>query len=165
MCLASHLFDCTLFYSRPTQTTHGHWPSGPGQYFRRQCQWSSRHSTKSDQRNLDQEEMEYLLTRDEERSRDREAPIELYLHGLEILGSQQSPEWVCFQKDPAADQGQAPSHQGGVSSGSTMPEDNKTYVACSFTNHWSTKDWKWLFGAAQDMQEYGPWLHHIANQK
>ena len=69
-CLTSHPFDCTLFYSRPTQTTHGHWPSGPGQYSRRQCQWRFRHSTKSDQRNLD-EEMEYLLTTDEKRSRDR----------------------------------------------------------------------------------------------
>ena len=93
-----------------------------------------------------------------------EAPIELYLHGLEILGSQQSPEWVCLQKDPAADQGQASADQGGATSGSPMPDDKKTYVAYSFTSYWITKEWKWLFGAAQDMQEYGPWLHHVAHQ-
>ena len=92
-----------------------------------------------------------------------EAPIELYLHGLEILGSQQAPEWVCLQGDPAVDQSPALSDQGGVSVGSTLPDSQKTYVACGFTNQWSTKEWAWLFGAAQDMQEHGPWLHHIAH--
>jgi len=55
-----------------------------------------------------------------------EAPIELYLHGLEILGSQQAPEWVCLQGDPAADQSPSLTDQGGVSSGSTLPDNQKT---------------------------------------
>ena len=41
-----------------------------------------------------------------------------------------------------------------------MADDKKTYVACNFTSHWSTKEWKWLLRAAQDMQEYGPWQRH-----
>ena len=74
------------------------------------------------------------------------------------------PQMGLPQKDPAADQGQASSHQGGATSGSSMPDDKKIYVAHSCTSHWSTKEWKLLFGAAQDMQEYGPWLHHIAHK-
>ena len=36
-----------------------------------------------------------------------EAPIELYLHGMEILSAQQDTKWVCLRKESDTDQDHA----------------------------------------------------------
>ena len=97
-----------------------------------------------------------------------EAPIELYLHGVEILSSIQNPSWVCLHPDTEESHTKAPAirlpNQRGTSSGPKNPESKQTYAAQEFMNHWSTGGWQWVFGAARFMQEYGPWLHHLAHQ-
>ena len=103
-----------------------------------------------------------------------EAPIELYLHGVEILSSIQNPSWECLHSD-AEDQATKTlairlPNQRGTSSGPEDPETNQTYVTVaslpiqSFMNNCTIEDWQWVFVAAQSMQEYGPWLHHLAYQ-
>ena len=94
-----------------------------------------------------------------------EAPIKVYLHGLEILSAQQDTKWACLHKEPAANQDQASTDQGGTSSCPPMPNIKKTEVAHSFTSLWTTKEWTFLFCAAQDLKEHAAWLHHVAHRK
>jgi len=103
-----------------------------------------------------------------------EAPIELYLHGVEILCAIQPPTWECLhseEEDEATKTMEIQSpNQRGTSSGQEAPETNQTYSTeasfptQSFMKHWSIEDWQWVFMAAQSMQEYGPWVHHLAHQ-
>ena len=58
-----------------------------------------------------------------------EAPIELYLHGLEILSAQQDTKWVCLQKEAAANQDQAATDQWGTPLCPPMRNNKKTEVA------------------------------------
>ena len=83
-----------------------------------------------------------------------EAPIELYLHGMEILSAQQDTKWVCLRKESETDQDHASTDQGGASSCTPMADNKKTEVAHSFTSLWTTKEWKWFLGAAQDIKEH-----------
>ena len=103
-----------------------------------------------------------------------EAPIELYLHGVEILSSSQNPSWECLHPDTEEQPTKTPAirlpNQRGTSSGPKDPETNQSYATVaslptqSFMKTWSLEDWQWVFVAAQSMQEYGPWLHHLAHQ-
>ena len=92
-----------------------------------------------------------------------EAPIELYLHGVEILCSIQTPSWECLHSEEEDQvtktlEIQSP-NQRGTSSGQEDPETNQTYSTeasfptQSFMKHWSIEDWQWVFMAAQSMQE------------
>ena len=92
-----------------------------------------------------------------------EAPIELYLHGMEILSVQQDTKWVCLP-DTDTDQDHASTNQRGASSSRPREDTKKTEVAHSFATLWITNIWKWLFGTAQDMREHAAWLHHVAYQ-
>ena len=97
-----------------------------------------------------------------------EAPLELYLSGMEILNSLHGPTWNCRHPDKTEDQCQPLDNQRGTwshaPSGPTNAEDRKTYVTHGLLNQWTTSQWKWLFGAALGIQHYAPWLQHIARQ-
>ena len=91
-----------------------------------------------------------------------EAPVELYLRGLEILSEQKSTYWFCFQQDLPADQAQAPVDQGGTPACPPTRKAIKSEIAHSYTAIWIAKDWEWLFQASQDIKDHAAWLHHVA---
>ena len=62
-----------------------------------------------------------------------EAPVELYLHGLEILSQQKVTDWFCSPKNLPADQAQAPVDQRGTPLCPSTRKSGTTEIAHSYT--------------------------------
>ena len=75
-----------------------------------------------------------------------EAPLELYVHGIEILGLFEDPTGVCFKQNTLEDPSHFLANQRGtwsnVPARPTNSEDRKIYVAHGLLSKWTTSEWK-----------------------